>query len=184
MGECRQSGCASGRGCPGTAGFGGSTSGWQNSGHFGYNTWVEPQPPRTRNPHTKVQIDRESFWQIWLPIGLAILVVIGLVVWASVPGAAEVRGPIADVSLVLLIVVWVVLALVAFVIGAAVIYGLYWLLRESPFWFKRGQDIIWIVSQQTRSTTRQVEDVLTSANAGAAGARRVADRFRDLFTRN
>lgn len=150
---------------------------------IGYNIGVEPQPPRTRNPHTKAAIDAESFWQIWLPISVGVLVILGLWVWTWLPSAAGVRSPIADVSLVLVIVVAAFFALIALAIVCAIIFGLYYLLRESPFWFKRGQDIVWIVSQQTRSTTRKVTDVVTEANASAAGARRVFKRFRDLFPR-
>lgn len=143
--------------------------------------FVEPQPPRTRNPHTKARIDREAFWQIWLPMGVIGVLILVAVVLVSASGGALVRSPIADVSLVALIVVWAMFALVGFIIVCALIVGVYWLLRESPYWFKRGQDISWIVSQQTRSTTRQVEDVVTSANAGTAGLMRLLERLRDLF---
>ncbi len=144
---------------------------------------MEPKPPRTRNPHTQALIAKESFWQIWLPIGLTVLVIVGLWVWTWVPGAAGVRSPIADVSLVLIILVAAFFALIVFAIICALIYGLYYLLRESPFWLKRGQDIVWMASQQTRSTTRRMTDAVTEANANAAGVRKVLDRFRDLFPR-
>ncbi len=142
---------------------------------------MDPQPPRTRNPHTKAKIDSESFWQIWLPIGIGALLVIVAVVIMIPSEAAGNRRPIADVSLMALIVVWGAIALVGFVLVAALIVGLAYLLRESPFWFKRGQDITWIVSQQTRSTTRQVSDAVTSANASLAGLARLFERIRDLF---
>ena len=144
---------------------------------------MEPNPPRTRNPHTQALIARQSFWQVWLPIGLAVLVFVGLWVWTWLPSAAGVRSPIADVSLVLVILVAAFFALIVFALTCALIYGLNYLLRESPFWFKRGQDIVWIVSQQTRSTSRRVTDAVTEANANAAGVRKVFDRFRDLFPR-
>lgn len=142
---------------------------------------MDPQPPRTRNPHTKARIDTESFWQIWLPIGFGALLVIVAFVAMIPSGSAGIRRPIADLSLVALIVVWAAIALIGLVVVVALIAGLAYLLRESPFWFKRGQDITWIVSQQTQSTTRQVADAVTSANASVAGLARLIERIRDLF---
>lgn len=142
---------------------------------------MDPLPPRTRNPHTKARIDTESFWQIWLPIGFGALLVIVAFVAMIPSGSAGIRRPIADLSLVALIVVWAAIALIGLVVVVALIAGLAYLLRESPFWFKRGQDITWIVSQQTQSTTRQVADAVTSANASVAGLARLIERIRDLF---
>ena len=144
---------------------------------------MEPQPPRTRNPHTKARIDREAFWQIWVPISLGILLLVAALVWVILPGAAGVRSPIADVSLVLLIVVWATMALVILILVAALAFGLGWLLRESPYWFKRGQDITWIVSQQTRSTTSQIAEAVTSTNALGAALARLIARLRAAFSR-
>ena len=65
---------------------------------------AQPAPPRIRNRRTQALNRRESFWQITLPLGAAIVIAIALMALVIMGTTAPVRtSALADVSLMFLI---------------------------------------------------------------------------------
>lgn len=142
------------------------------------------QPPRTRNPLTQARHQREVFWQVAVPVASAVMAAVTLMVAVALPSLLPfaLRRPVADVSLMALIVA----AAVVGVVMLATLVGLIWLagylLKEAPFWFKRAQDLLWLINGHTHALTdqinRRVFDLNAAGAAGAALARDLARLFR------
>ncbi len=138
-------------------------------------------PPRLRNPRTHSIMRREMFWQIWLPLGLAAGLAIAALVWLILPQAFPTRSPLADVSLMWLILIAALQGLISLALLGGLIYGLYYLLRESPFWFSRAQEIMDVVAAQALSITAQIDAGILTARSFIAAAQSLALRMRALF---
>lgn len=124
---------------------------------------------------------RDVTWQIALPLGLAVVAVLALMVLLILPSAAPVRSPWADVSLILLIIPTAVFGLVILALLVGLIYGAWYGLRELPFLFKRGQDIVALASYRVQAGAGKVSGVFLSIRSAAAGARRAAKGVSDFF---
>ncbi len=148
----------------------------------GYNILMEPQPP-VRNVRTKAKSDWETFWQVWLPVGAMTLVLIVLTVLVILPQGAGVRSPVADISLIFLIVLASGGAILALAVLVGLVIGVAWLLMRSPFWFKRVQDTTWVISQQARSMTSQVDQRIVGVHINLAALRRAAERISETLRR-
>jgi len=132
-------------------------------------------PPLPRNPRTARLHRRDLAWQIYLPIGLAIvaaLTVTGLVIWAGLSGQAAADSVWADVSLVFLILIAAAIALVPLALVAGLVAGLWYALRYLPGYAKVAQDYL----AQAARIVRQVADraaapviAVESATAAARG---------------
>lgn len=142
------------------------------------------QPPRTRNPLTQARHQQEVFWQVVLPIAGAVIVGVTLMVAVAVPSLMPfaLRRPVADVSLMALMAVTAALGVILLAVLAGLMWLVGYLLKESPFWFKRGQDLLWLINGHTHALTdqinRRVFDLNAAGAAGAALARDLARLFR------
>mgnify|MGYP001412358935 CR=1 FL=1 len=138
--------------------------------------------PKVRNPRTAALIRREVLWQITLPVGMALAVTVALMVLVVLGTAAPARtGALADVSLMLLIVIAFSLGLALLAVLAALVYGVMYLLRESPFWFKRAQDFLWGIAGQAQAMTRQVDNRIVGVHLSAAALASIWAHVRALF---
>jgi hypothetical protein len=136
---------------------------------------MEPQLP-SRNARTKAISDQETFWQVWLPVVLMTVVLVVLTVLVILPGGAGVRSPIADLSVVFLVVLASGGALLIVALFVGLIYGAGYLLARSPYWLKRVQDTTWVISQQARSMTSQVDQRIVGVHINLAALRRAVER--------
>lgn len=143
-----------------------------------------PPLPKVRNPRTHALIQRETLWQITAPLAAALSVVAGVMV-VVVLGAAGVlvtpTRPLADVSLMFLIVLAFVAGFFTLAVGAALVVGLAYGLRELPFLFKRVQDFLWVVAQQTKSMTQRVDNRIVGVHLSLAAVQSLVNSFRALF---
>jgi len=82
---------------------------------------------------------KQSFWQIWFPLGLTIIIFILISVSASISSAANYELSLhwANVSALLLITPVLFLSLIFLVVLAGLIYGLGKLLSIIPYYFGR-----------------------------------------------
>jgi len=82
---------------------------------------------------------KQSFWQIWLPLGLTIIIFILISVSASISSAANYELSLhwANVSALLLITPVLFVSLIFLVVLAGLIYGLGKLLSIIPYYFGR-----------------------------------------------
>lgn len=143
-----------------------------------------PAPrPRVRNPRTQAKIRRDVLWQMAVPLGLAVAAVLTLAVLLILPVGAPARSPWADVSLIFLIIPTAVAALIVLVLVAALVGGLYYLLRELPGYFKLAQDFMAVASYRVQTGADKVSSVVLSIRSVAAGAHRAVNNVRRVFTR-
>jgi hypothetical protein len=138
--------------------------------------------PKVRNPRTAALIRREVLWQIAVPLGVALALTLTLMVLVVLGTAAPAStGALADVSLMLLILIAFAFGLGVLVVLAALVYGVAYLLRESPFWFKRLQDFLWGIAGQTKAMTRQVDNRIVGVHLTAAALESMWAQVRALF---
>lgn len=136
---------------------------------------------RLRNQRTQALIRRDVIWQIALPLGLAIVIVLVLMGLLIAPVGAPVRSVWADISLIFLIVPAALLGL----IFLAITSGLIWLaakgLTELPFLLKRAQDFVALAAYRVDGAASSVSNVFLSIRSIWAGARKAAADARAII---
>lgn len=145
-------------------------------------TSLESVPERRRNPHTQALIRRETFWQVFLPLIVALLLAVGAMVLVVMSTVVPVQtSALADVSLMFLILLAAGggLVILALFVGLCVLvwYG----LRELPFLFRRVQDFMWMLAMNVKSATRQVDSRVVEVHLSLATLRSIGESFRTLF---
>jgi hypothetical protein len=148
----------------------------------------EPRSPsdlpglRVRNTRTQALIRRDTIWQIGVPLGIALLIVLVLMALIALPLGAPVRSVWADISLIFLIIPTALTGLVLLAVLAGAIYGLNYLLRELPFFAKPVQDWMVLLSYRVSNVTERVANVFLSTRSFWAGVRRAAKDARSLVS--
>lgn len=137
-------------------------------------------PPKVRNPQTQAKIRHDVIWQIGVPMGVATLVLVGLMVLIISAETAYLRSPLADVSLIFVLMPVLAVGLVVLAVVGGLIYGVMYGLRELPFLFKRVQDIVFLVRDYTKDYTGRAARVVIEAEAKVASAQTVAEKLRLL----
>lgn len=107
-----------------------------------------PPKPMVRNPVTREKHRREVFWQITIPLVIALIIVIALAILIPVVGTQDSVSQWADVSLIWLIVPMMVLALITLLILAALVYVLARLLNVLPFYTNSVQEFFALFRDQ------------------------------------
>jgi len=142
-----------------------------------------PLKPKTRNARTRAIHRREAIWQIAIPFGIMAIVALTLMaVMAFAPQVATTRSPLADVSVIFLVIptaIWGVV-LLAVIIGICV--GLFYALRELPYLFKQVQDFTWLTAQETKRYTGYVAQGVVSLEAFLAAVQKTLNDIRSIFT--
>ena len=141
----------------------------------------KPGAARPRNLHTQAQIRRDTWLQIFAPLALAALVTLVLVVLIILPGGAGVRRPLADVSLILLILPTAVVGLIALALLIGVNVGLYLGLTRLPPYFKIAQDFVTQAADRVQGGVKKASNGVISIRATIAAARRAASDLGTLL---
>jgi hypothetical protein len=139
---------------------------------------VPPGGAKLRNQRTAALMRRDVIWQIALPLGLASLIVLVIAVLLIAPVGAPVRSVWADISLIFLIIPTGLFGLVAFALVAGLAYGLYWLLRELPYYAKIVQDFVALATYRVNTVAGKISDVILSIRSFWAGVRKAAADVR------
>jgi hypothetical protein len=128
---------------------------------------VLPAKPRPDPAHT-----RQSFWQIWVPLGIGILAIVTLAVFAALNsfGNAALGGQYASVSLTFLILLYLPPALILMVILIALIYGLVKLLSILPVYTRYTQDFFVKVSYYVRQGSDWIAQPILKIRSWQAAA--------------
>lgn len=145
----------------------------------------DPQLPRVRNPKTEAQTQHETLWQVTVPLGVTLMVVVGLVIFlglsaAGVAAPAPIRS-LADVSLMFLITLAASGSLVVLLVLAGLCAAAWYGLRELPYLFKRVQDFAWLVEMNAKTATRQVDNRVVEVHLSMAAVRSLAASLQELF---
>ena len=133
---------------------------------------------RPRNAHTQAQIRRDTLWQIAAPVAAAFLVAIVLIVLIILPGGAAVRSPVADVSLIFLILPAAILGLVMLVLLLGLNYGVFLGVTRLPPYFKLAQDFVAQVGNRVQGGAAKVSNVILKIRSFQAGARQALQDVR------
>lgn len=140
-------------------------------------------PAKTRNPRTQARIRRDVFWQIGLPLGAVLLLVLGAGVWMVLPQGAATRSPVADVSLIFLTCPASVLAILTLAVVAGLCGGVFYILKELPYWLKRVQDVMVLVVHYTQKYAARVANVFLATRANLAAGQRTTEHVWSLIDR-
>lgn len=94
-----------------------------------------------RNPLTHRKHRMETFWQVYFPLIMGSILVVGLAAWTVITATSGggVRKT-ADISLVFLIVPAMVMALIPLAIFIGMAYAVIWLNKNTPYFMKKAQD--------------------------------------------
>ena len=141
-----------------------------------------PTAERPRNPQTQAQRRRDTWLQIVAPLALAAVVMLVLLVLVILPGGAGVRGPLADVSLILLIIPALVVGLLGVAVFAGLIYVLALGIRRLPPYFKIGHDYVAQAAGVIQGGANKAAHVVISAREGVAATRRILLDLRAVLT--
>lgn len=125
---------------------------------------------RPRNRATERAHRREMLWQVWLPFGLLMLLMLASFVAITVGAFAGVGGNAAasvwaDALFIWMIIPVIFAVLVVFVLVAALVYGLFRLYDVLPPYFKVAQDFVARVNVQTRRYADQIAAQVLNAEA-------------------
>jgi predicted PurR-regulated permease PerM len=129
-----------------------------------------PSRPTERNPETSARSRRESWWQIYLPVLLA--TALGIVAFVLIVRSGD-KGTsaIADLSLILLILPALIVGLVVLALFVLLVYGISWLVRNSPPYAKQAQDTVGEVGGQVRAVMDGLANGIIVARGAVAGLR-------------
>jgi hypothetical protein len=125
-------------------------------------------PPSPKNESITKKTRRQTWLQIYLPIGIGVLVLAGLGTWVFLAGFGTV-SVWADVGLVLIIVPTFVIGLLVFAVLIAITYGLFRLLDILPEPIRRFHSTVERVGKvMGRGADLTVWPVITTGKVGAA----------------
>jgi hypothetical protein len=133
---------------------------------------------RLRNQRTAALIRRDVIWQIGLPLGAAILIVLVLAGLLIAPVGAPVRSVWADISLIFLIIPTGLAALVALALIVGLAYLMFRLLRELPYYAKKAQDFVALATYRINNLAAKIANVVLSIRSFWAGVRKAAADVR------
>ena len=107
-----------------------------------------PPKPMVRNPITREKHRHEVFWQITIPLVIALIIVIALAILIPMVGTQASISQWADVSLIWLIVPLMFLALITLLILMVLVYVLARLLKVLPFYTNSVQEFFALFRDQ------------------------------------
>lgn len=140
-----------------------------------------PGARRPRNTHTQAQIRRDVWLQIVAPLVLATVVLIVLVVLIIAPVGAPIRRPLADVSLILLMMPTLLVGLIVFAIIAGLSYVLFLGITRLPPYYKIAQDYVALAAGRVQGGAKKISNGILSVRSGIAAAQRAVTDLRTLL---
>lgn len=125
---------------------------------------------RQRNPITKEAHQRQTFFQIYLPLIIVVLFLIIFIVLALVAQNENVSRW-ADISLIFLISVSLVVTLIAIAVIIVLTIYLTRLLKSSPYFFFEVQRITYIMEVRSKAIGNSIVEPVLRVNSFFAGLR-------------
>jgi hypothetical protein len=129
-----------------------------------------PDYKKARNPETYLRHRREVLWQITLPLGIALVIVVGLAAFIAFGVGMGDQSQLADIALIQLIIPVMFFSLISLALLGASVYGLFRLLGILPYYFLRAQIFFMRVQLFVmRGSDKVVEPVLRAHAISARG---------------
>jgi hypothetical protein len=140
---------------------------------------------KSQLPLTVENHRRQTLWQIWVPLGVAVIIFFALAVWASVATAQNsVTGThFADISAIFLIVPAGLFGLVILLLLGAIIYGLSRLLGVFPIFSLRVRAAVYNVEAMILSILDKVVQPFLSIDSAWSGFVNLFAHFRSSKTK-
>ncbi len=123
-----------------------------------------------RNPITKEAHERQTFFQIYLPLIIVALLIILIVVVALLAQNEQVNKW-ADISLIFLISVSLVVTVIVIALTIVASFYLTRLLKASPYFFFEVQRITVIIEMRSKAIGNSIVEPVLRVNSYIAGAR-------------
>ncbi len=144
-----------------------------------------PETPKPRNLRAQARHRRESLWQVYVPLGLAIAIVLAVMA-LTIIGAYGVT-PLAhlvwaDISLIYLVVLAAAGGLVVLGLLGGLCFGLGYVLRELPPYFKLAQDFVRLLSIRAEELSKRLAKLFIAPHASTAAARKTLASARSIIT--
>lgn len=122
-----------------------------------------------RNPVTNRKHRKEVFWQVTIPLVIAVAFFLALGAFASLVGGGATTSKIADVALIWLIVPVMAIGLVFLVLLGAFVFGVIWLIHHVPVYTRKAQALVVSASMAIKNLTdAMVEPFLRAQSFFAA----------------
>lgn len=145
-----------------------------------------PPSQLPRNRYTEAVHERETFWQIYFPLGVGTLLVIVAgflaVVAAASPGAGSTRVW-ADVSLAFVILQVMIAVLPLLIVFGGLAYGIGYLIKLMPPYVKIAQDYTALASRKVGWAMRYVVEPVLEIKSAVAGFDGFVQSVRRFFGR-
>ncbi len=146
-----------------------------------------PSPELSRNRYTEAAHKRETFWQIYFPIAVALVAAVAFSVLVATTawkggGGASARAW-ADVSLVLLLLQVMIVILPVLVSAMVIAIGAQYLLRKSPPYFKIAQDYSARIAVEVRRRVVYVSEPVLQFKAAVAGFDKIVKAVQGFWGR-
>jgi hypothetical protein len=125
-----------------------------------------------RNPSTYAIHRREVFWQITLPLGIALLLILGMVTGVILAGIKDV-GDIsrwADISVIWLLIPAIVITLISFIAVTGFVYLVTKLLGILPGYNRLGQDYVNLFKVRSKKIADLIVEHFVKLRSFKAGA--------------
>jgi hypothetical protein len=122
---------------------------------------------------------RQMLWQVWLPLGVAIFIVLALII-LTIVGAAQNSPQVSrwgNISAIIVILPVLLVGTLLLVIVLALVYGLSKLLKRMPGWMLSLQLRMVHISLITRRAADSVTRPVMTVNTTTARVKRIWDRF-------
>ncbi len=138
--------------------------------------------PKPRNPETYARQKRTALWQIYVPLGVAVAALLAVMALTIFVASMSTRSVWADISAMYLIVFAVIGGLVVLVLLAALVAGLWFVLRELPGYFKIAQDFMLLVALRAAEYSLKLAKVFITPRASVSAAQKALDSTRTIIT--
>lgn len=128
------------------------------------------KPARIRTP-TIIQHEHQAIWQIWLPLAIAIVIIVALMVFVvltTAQGTTQVTRW-RDVSMIAMIAPGLMAALMITLVLVGLIYGLVKLLKVLPTFTIKIQAIFYLINQGVYHRANQIASPFLNLRSCWAG---------------
>ncbi len=122
---------------------------------------------------TSARHQKQTLWQIWVPLGLAVIIFLGLGIWAAVASAYNLTtgDTWMALSVVWLVLIYLVIGLVVLAVLAGGIFLITKLLDVTPTYSLRFQTLMYKIQGYLISISNQGSKAVIAIMSAWAGVR-------------
>ena len=115
-------------------------------------------PEKVRNPDTHKRHRHEVLWQITIPVGISVVILLALAYLAIFPATAKQDSVWADISIIFLIVPVLLVSLLMTALLVGSVYLTVRLIQESPFFFYKVHQWLLFINVKVKEAGRKATE--------------------------